>query len=191
MSFRGQSSHELLHPPTAVYVPQQVRLEREKDVYFTPSRSVTTAMEEKTPSGLPPHYRDDEGLFVGRRPKTKWTNHVTVENRLLHRYDKVLHFTSALYMYVIQSDVWLYRCIIYDSCIWSHCVLCDLPSLPTSLPPIPPSLPPSLPLPPSRARDGLVKMASFSLSLTLSRKHTSDLTCSPMILPDTHNGPRT
>ena len=117
VSFRGQSSHELLHPPTAVYVPQQVRLEREKYVYFTPSRSVTTAMEEKTPSGLPPHYRDDEGLFVGRRPKTKWTNHVTVENRLLHRYDKVLHFTSALCMYVIQSDVWLYRCIIYDSCI--------------------------------------------------------------------------
>ena len=98
VSFRCQSSHKLLHPPTAVYVPQQVRLEREKDVYFTPSRSVTTAMEEKTPSGLPPHYRDDEGLFVGRRLKTKWTNHVTLENRLLHRYDKVLLYFSPLYV---------------------------------------------------------------------------------------------
>ena len=174
MSFRGQSSHELLHPPTAVYIPQQVRLEREKDVFFTPSRSVTTAMEEKTSSGLPPHYRDDEGLFVGRRPKTKWTNHVTVENRLLHRYDKVLIYsTSVIYTYFKE---------VLNNYTKHVKFLCELYDLRFSLP---------LSLPPSRARDGLVKTASFSLSLTLSRRHTSDLTCSPMILPDTYNGPRT
>ena len=88
ISFRGQSSHQLLRPPTTVYIPQRVRLELEEKTCFSPS-SQSMAAEIKTPLGLLPHYRDDEGLYVGRRPRVKWTNHVTVENRLLHREDKV------------------------------------------------------------------------------------------------------
>lgn len=45
--------------------------------------------EQKTPSGEPPHYAEDEGLYVGERPKVNWTNQVVVENRLLKRRDKV------------------------------------------------------------------------------------------------------
>ena len=45
--------------------------------------------EQKTPSGEPPRYAEDEGLYVGERPKVNWTNQVVVENRLLKRRDKV------------------------------------------------------------------------------------------------------
>jgi coiled-coil and C2 domain-containing protein 2A len=45
--------------------------------------------EQKTPSGEAPRYAEDEGLYVGERPKVNWTNQVVVENRLLKRRDKV------------------------------------------------------------------------------------------------------
>ena len=45
--------------------------------------------EQKTPSGEAPHFAEDEGLYVGERPKVGWTNQVLVENRLLKRKDKV------------------------------------------------------------------------------------------------------
>ena len=45
--------------------------------------------EQKTPNAEPPHYLEDEGLYVGERPKVNWTNQVLVENRLLKREDKV------------------------------------------------------------------------------------------------------
>ena len=47
------------------------------------------AAEQKTPGGEPPRYAEDEGLYVGDRPKVNWTNQVVVENRLLKRRDKV------------------------------------------------------------------------------------------------------
>ncbi|CAI8044902.1 Coiled-coil and C2 domain-containing protein 2A [Geodia barretti] len=87
---RGRgASRQLLRPPTTIYVPHRVRLEREDGVYFTPSSGPPgTAVEERTPSGMPPRFCEDEGLYVGRRPRLKWTNRIIVENRLLHRYDK-------------------------------------------------------------------------------------------------------
>ena len=45
--------------------------------------------EQKTPNAEPPHYLEDEGLYVGERSKVNWTNQVLVENRLLKREDKV------------------------------------------------------------------------------------------------------
>ena len=86
-SLGGQSSHQLLHPPTTVYIPQQVRLEREETILFTPSS--ISAIEDEI--GQPRRYHDDDdGLYVGRRPKVKWTNHVIVKNRLHHRQDEVI-----------------------------------------------------------------------------------------------------
>ena len=54
-------------------------------IFYIPAVSA----EHKTPSGEPPHYAEDEGLYVGERPKVNWTNQVVVENRLLKRRDKV------------------------------------------------------------------------------------------------------
>ena len=54
-------------------------------IFYIPAVSA----EQKTPSGEPPHYAEDEGLYVGERPKVNWTNQVVVENRLLKRRDKV------------------------------------------------------------------------------------------------------
>jgi len=45
--------------------------------------------EQKTPGSLPPHYLQEEGLYIGKRPKVRWTNQVAVESRLLWRADKV------------------------------------------------------------------------------------------------------
>ena len=56
---------------------------------FSPFSS-SAAVEDKTPSSLPPRHRDDEGLYVGRRPEVKRTNHNAVENRLLQRPDRVI-----------------------------------------------------------------------------------------------------
>ena len=53
-------------------------------------------MEDRTPSGMPPRFCEDEGLYVGRRPRLKWTNRIIVENRLLHRYDKVKDHLHSL-----------------------------------------------------------------------------------------------
>lgn len=46
-------------------------------------------MEQKTPGAKPPHYVEDEGLYVGVRPRINWTNQVAIENRFLKRKDKV------------------------------------------------------------------------------------------------------
>ena len=54
----------------------------------SPSPS-TVAAEQKTPGSLPPRYLEEEGLYVGERPKVRWTNQVAVENRFLRRADKV------------------------------------------------------------------------------------------------------
>ncbi len=48
--------------------------------------------EQKTPDSGPPHYAQDEGLYVGERPHVHWTNQVAMENRLLRREDKVHDF---------------------------------------------------------------------------------------------------
>ena len=45
--------------------------------------------EQKTPDSGPPHYAEEEGLYVGERPHVLWTNQVAMENRLLRREDKV------------------------------------------------------------------------------------------------------
>ena len=49
----------------------------------------TVSAEQKTPDSGPPHYLEDEGLYVGERPHVLWTNQVAMENRLLRRKDKV------------------------------------------------------------------------------------------------------
>ena len=39
-------------------------------VTLTP-QALTAGAEEKTPSGLPPHYHDDEELYVGQRLRSE------------------------------------------------------------------------------------------------------------------------
>ncbi|XP_064382985.1 coiled-coil and C2 domain-containing protein 2A-like [Halichondria panicea] len=87
---REQSSgdyRELLTPGYARYTPYRVRVAREEDTFFTPSTTPVSA-EQKTPDSGPPHYAQDEGLYVGERPHVLWTNQVAMENRLLRREDK-------------------------------------------------------------------------------------------------------
>lgn len=59
---------------------------------------VSVSAEYKTPDLGPPHYPEDEGLYVGEKPPVLWTNQVAMENRLLRREDKVRHVQSRGYV---------------------------------------------------------------------------------------------
>ncbi|KAL5457110.1 hypothetical protein EMCRGX_G034349 [Ephydatia muelleri] len=93
----SQSHTSFLYPeePTSVivqpgwptYIRQREWQSREATVLFTPSPTPVPP-EEKTPGSLPPHYLEDDGLFVGQRPNVRWTNQARMENRLLQRDKK-------------------------------------------------------------------------------------------------------
>jgi len=83
----ADQSEDLLQPGPPMYTPHRERLTREAQTTFVPS-TLPVAAEQKTPGSLPPRYLQEEGLYVGERPKVRWTNQVAVENRFLRRADK-------------------------------------------------------------------------------------------------------
>ena len=165
---------------------------------------------------MPPRYHEDEGLYVGRRPRVKWTNHVTVQNRLLNRHDNVKNYCFCPHYFAPCLPQFppfhpLFFVPLLSLTPPPHsltpCLLPSLlPSLPHSFPPsLTPSLPPSLPLslthplppsltpslpPSSRAGVGLVKMVFSWLSQIPShRAPLSDLTSSPTTQTNTSHCP--
>ena len=73
--------------------------------------NISAPLEEKTPGSLPPHYLEDDGLFVGQRPSVHWTNQARMENRLLQRDKKVL---------LRKLCVCVYVCVCVCVCVHVH-----------------------------------------------------------------------
>ena len=101
----------------------------------------------------------------------KWTNHITVENRLLQRHDQVhVHVHVYIFKLYIQYR-YMYMCMLVDltpshSYSPSRFLLTVYLSF-TYSPSFPPSLPPSS----HRVEDGLEQMASSTLCPTLLDTH--------------------
>ncbi|XP_032380927.1 coiled-coil and C2 domain-containing protein 2A isoform X1 [Etheostoma spectabile] len=77
-----QSSRDFLEVKKAEYVGYRKRIQQESELLFTPSfRTVPTTI--KLPEHMKPRYLEDEGLYVGERPKISLTNENILENRIL------------------------------------------------------------------------------------------------------------
>uniref|UniRef100_A0AAA9S8A0 Coiled-coil and C2 domain containing 2A n=2 Tax=Bos taurus TaxID=9913 RepID=A0AAA9S8A0_BOVIN len=66
----------------ADYQSVHVRLQKEKELLFVPSRR-TVPTYKKLPENVQPRYLEDEGLYIGARPEVPRTNQNIMENRLL------------------------------------------------------------------------------------------------------------
>ncbi|XP_048455338.1 coiled-coil and C2 domain-containing protein 2A isoform X2 [Rhincodon typus] len=66
-------------PDYESYYSQQ---QKDKKVLFTPS-VLTVATSEKIPEDMQPRFLEDEGIYVGERPKVSKSNQNILENRLL------------------------------------------------------------------------------------------------------------
>ncbi|OWK13681.1 hypothetical protein Celaphus_00017251 [Cervus elaphus hippelaphus] len=66
----------------ADYESVHVRLQKEKELLFIPSRR-TVPTYKKLPENVQPRYLEDEGLYIGARPEVPRTNQNIMENRLL------------------------------------------------------------------------------------------------------------
>ncbi|KAM9328928.1 coiled-coil and C2 domain-containing protein 2A [Gastrophryne carolinensis] len=68
----------------AEYEGYYSRLQKENDLLFIPSMRQVPA-SQKLPENMKPRYLEDEGLYVGIRPKVSWTNQNILENRILQQ----------------------------------------------------------------------------------------------------------
>ncbi|KAL2780018.1 coiled-coil and C2 domain-containing protein 2A isoform d [Daubentonia madagascariensis] len=66
----------------ADYESVHVRLQREKEMLFVPSR-LTVPTYKKLPENVQPRFLEDEGLYIGERPEVARTNQNIMENRVL------------------------------------------------------------------------------------------------------------
>ncbi|XP_012668328.1 coiled-coil and C2 domain-containing protein 2A [Otolemur garnettii] len=66
----------------ADYESAQVRLQREQEMLFVPSRR-TVPTYKKLPENVQPRFLEDEGLYIGARPEVARGNQNIMENRLL------------------------------------------------------------------------------------------------------------
>ncbi|KAM8939268.1 coiled-coil and C2 domain-containing protein 2A [Pelodytes ibericus] len=79
-----QTARDFIELSPAQYDGYHSQLEKEKDLLFMPSiRTVPTS--EKVPENMLPRYLEDEGLFIGERPKISQTNENILENRILRQ----------------------------------------------------------------------------------------------------------
>ncbi|XP_053528234.1 coiled-coil and C2 domain-containing protein 2A isoform X1 [Artibeus jamaicensis] len=75
-------AEDLVAVRPADYDSAHVRLQKEKELLFTPSR-LTVPTYKKLPENVQPRFPEDEGLYVGARPAVPRTTQNIVENRLL------------------------------------------------------------------------------------------------------------
>ncbi|XP_053286643.1 coiled-coil and C2 domain-containing protein 2A [Pleuronectes platessa] len=80
--FIKKSSQDFLEVRNAEYVSHQKRIQRERKLLFTPSSRPVPGFL-KLPENMRPHYLEDDGLFVGKRPPMSKTNENILENRIL------------------------------------------------------------------------------------------------------------
>ncbi|XP_006873876.1 PREDICTED: coiled-coil and C2 domain-containing protein 2A [Chrysochloris asiatica] len=77
-----QTAADFVDVRPADYESVHVRMQREKEILFIPSR-FTVPTYKKLPENVQPRFPEDEGLYIGERPEVSRTNQNIVENRLL------------------------------------------------------------------------------------------------------------
>ncbi|XP_053560101.1 coiled-coil and C2 domain-containing protein 2A [Bombina bombina] len=79
-----QTIRDFLELSPAEYEGDHSRLQKLKDLIFVPSiQQVPTS--QKMPENMKPRYVEDEGLYIGERPKISRTNENILENRILRQ----------------------------------------------------------------------------------------------------------
>ncbi|ERE90702.1 coiled-coil and C2 domain-containing protein 2A isoform 1 [Cricetulus griseus] len=78
----ASTAHDFVSVRAAEYESVHIRLEKEKEILFTPSR-LTVPTYKKLPENVQPRFLEDEGLYIGARPEVARTNENIMENRLL------------------------------------------------------------------------------------------------------------
>ncbi|XP_045038678.2 coiled-coil and C2 domain-containing protein 2A isoform X4 [Desmodus rotundus] len=76
------AAEDLVAVRAADYDSARVRLQKEKELLFTPSR-LTVPTYKKLPENVQPRFLEDEGLYVGTRLEVPRTAQNIMENRLL------------------------------------------------------------------------------------------------------------
>ncbi|KAM4739626.1 coiled-coil and C2 domain-containing protein 2A isoform 2-T2 [Anableps anableps] len=77
-----QSPQDFVEVRKAEYIGLRKRLQRDRELLFTPSfRTVPASV--KLPENMKPRFLEDEGLYVGERPHVSLTNENILENRIL------------------------------------------------------------------------------------------------------------
>ncbi|XP_073430700.1 coiled-coil and C2 domain-containing protein 2A isoform X1 [Dendrobates tinctorius] len=79
-----QTARDFIELTAAEYEGYHSRLLKERDIFFSPSfRQVPP--NQKVPENMQPRYLEDEGLYIGERPKVSRTNQNLLENRILQQ----------------------------------------------------------------------------------------------------------
>ncbi|XP_062871722.1 coiled-coil and C2 domain-containing protein 2A [Trichomycterus rosablanca] len=73
---------DFLEVKKAEYVEYNRRMQREREIFFTPSVTPVPA-SSKLPENVQPRYLEEEGLYVGERPYVSLYNQNILENRIL------------------------------------------------------------------------------------------------------------
>ncbi|XP_036056239.1 coiled-coil and C2 domain-containing protein 2A [Onychomys torridus] len=76
------TAHDFVSVRAAEYESAHIRLQKEKEILFVPSR-LTVPTYKKLPENVQPRFLEDEGLYIGERPEVPRSNENIMENRLL------------------------------------------------------------------------------------------------------------
>ncbi|XP_038254400.1 coiled-coil and C2 domain-containing protein 2A isoform X6 [Dermochelys coriacea] len=79
-----QMARDFLVVKPADYKSYSERLQKEREILFTPS-ILTVPMSQKVPENMQPRYLEDEGLYTGERPIVSLSNQNILENRILRQ----------------------------------------------------------------------------------------------------------
>ncbi|XP_078534578.1 coiled-coil and C2 domain-containing protein 2A [Lissotriton helveticus] len=77
-----QTSRDFLEVTAAEYEDYSIRLQKENGLLFVPSVRTVPA-SQKVPENMQPRFLEDEGLYIGERPKVSLSNQNILENRIL------------------------------------------------------------------------------------------------------------
>ncbi|XP_072921083.1 coiled-coil and C2 domain-containing protein 2A isoform X2 [Hemitrygon akajei] len=88
-----QTARDFLVVKAPDYEGYHNRLQKDRKVLFTPS-ILAVSTSEKVPENMQPRYPEDEGIYVGEKPKVSKPNQNIFENRLLKNEDGKKWFGS-------------------------------------------------------------------------------------------------
>ncbi|CAO2640024.1 Coiled-coil and C2 domain-containing protein 2A [Lemmus lemmus] len=77
------TAYDFVSVRAAEYESAHIRLQKEKEILFTPSRLAVPTYKKLPENVLQPRFLEDEGLYIGARPEVARTNENIMENRLL------------------------------------------------------------------------------------------------------------
>ncbi|GCB67702.1 hypothetical protein scyTo_0010289 [Scyliorhinus torazame] len=78
----GQTARDFLVVKAPDYESYHSQRQKDRKFLFTPS-ILTVSTSEKVPENMQPRFLEDEGIYVGERPKVSKSNQNILENRLL------------------------------------------------------------------------------------------------------------